>query len=100
MKSKKNRLKWIRRFSAGQELLPVDHQGTEDEATSTKDDPSVISGVLSRQEKSEKKVVKSDKTEATSKVENVEKVAVARCKFIFLYAPRYMWYVLVDVVSS
>ena len=100
MKSKKNRLKWIRRFSAGQELLPVDHQETEDEVTSTKDDLSVISGVLSRQEKSEKKVVKSDTTEATSKVENVEKVAVARCKFIFLYNPRYMWYVLVDVVSS
>lgn len=80
----------MRRFSAGQELLPVDRQETEDKVTSTKDDLSVISGVLSRQEKSEKKVVKTDTTEATSKVENVEKVAVARCKFIFLYTERYM----------
>ena len=100
MKSKKNWHKWIRRFSAGQELLPVNHQETEDEVTSTKDDLSVISGVLSRQEKSEKKVVKTDMTEATSKVENAEKVAVARCKFIFLYTQRYMWYILVVVVSS
>ena len=65
--------------------MPVDHQETVDEATSTKDDLSVISGVLLRQEKSEKKVVKSDTTGATSKAENVEKVAVVRCKFIFLY---------------
>ena len=72
-------------FLAGQELLPIDHQETVDEVTSTKDDLNVISGVLLRQEKNEKKVVKSDTTEATSKAESVEKVAVARCKFIFLY---------------